>query len=168
MPDPFCDKPDFPQLSSNVRGAVHKSFDLIPWLELIFRAVSPEKPPKSSPEEEAGKKDHYSAILLEEVRDQFKFVIAKVDGMEGSLKKEMTENKAELKQDIADMGKALTMRIDNVRTELKQEIQGVRTELSEKISAVDTKLTAVSSKLDKTHEIVLRHDQDIAHLKKTA
>jgi len=120
----------------------------------------PGKNPKrfhTSKEETA----HYNAVLIEGLKDEFKFVAEKVGGMEGSLKAQMASDKAELKQEIVDTRNALTMRIDNVSTELKKDIADVRMELSET-------RTELSQKIDRINDIVTSHDESITLLQQGA
>ncbi len=126
---------------------------------------------------------HYDAILLEEVRDQFKFVTEKVGSMEESLRAQMHEDKTELKQDIADTRNALIMRMDHQgktlraemqvdKIELKQEITDTRNALimrmdhqkAELIQKIDDVKTELSTKIDRINETVIRHDEQLASL----
>jgi len=115
---------------------------------------------------------HYNAVLIEDIKDQFKFVAEKVGGMEESLMRQMAMDKSELKQDIADTRDALGIRIDRVETgltrvesSLKKEIAEVKAELSNARSELSDTRTELSEKIDRIHDIVASHDEAITLLK---
>ncbi len=79
-------------------------------------------PAKKSTRFESGEEEtaHYNAILIEDLKDQFRFVAEKVGSMEESLRTQMTQDKKELKQEIFDNRRALEMKVDRVLDKLTQ------------------------------------------------
>ena len=73
----------------------------------------PQKPTKrfSSVKEETA---HYNAVLIEDLTDQFKFVVEKVGSMEESFQKRLDQVEKNLRQDASDNRRALEMKIDKI------------------------------------------------------
>lgn len=121
--------------------------------------MSKKETPKSA---KSSATAHYTAVLVEDLKDQFRFVTEKVVGLEESLRSQMAQDKAELKQEIGDTRRALDMKIENVRTELKQEIVDTRKVLEMTIENVRVDL---SGRIDRINDVVIRHDEEILTLK---
>jgi archaellum component FlaC len=89
---------------------------------------------------------HYNAILIEDLRSEFKIVTEAVIGTRESL-----ETKIEsVKQD-------LEVKIDDLRTELKMEIGDLRENVEELSEKIDTVMVRVE-----------RHEEDISFLKRSS
>lgn len=114
---------------------------------------------KRSPKKQSNKKTdseqvaHYTAVLVEDLKDQFKFVIEKVEGMEERLILRMDERFA--KQDE---------RFDIIESILKEHSQMLQAN-EERWKQNDARLGRIESKLDKVVDKVEQHDQDIYQLK---
>lgn len=57
---------------------------------------------------------HYNAIMIEELKDQFRFVTEKVESMEESFQARLDQVEKNLRQNIFDNRRALEMKIDKI------------------------------------------------------
>jgi len=73
---------------------------------------------------------HYTAILVEDLKDQFRFVTEKVGSVEGSLQSRMTQMETSLRQEVVDNRRALELRIDGAQKTLSEKIDQVSSAVS--------------------------------------
>jgi predicted nucleic acid-binding Zn-ribbon protein len=128
---------------------------------------------------------HYTAVLVEDLKDQFKFVIEKVGSLDQSLSSKIDRNHNELKQEIGDTRRALSSRMDRFdkrmdgfdtrmdRFDTRMDRFDTRMDgFNTKIGGLDTKIDAVcvelGNKIDRINDVVIRHDEEIEKLKKSA
>lgn len=131
---------------------------------------------KRSPKKQSRKKTdseqvaHYTAVLVEDLKDQFKFVIEKVEGMEERLILRMDERftKQDERFDIIEsvLKEHSRMLQANEGRWNQNEERWNRNE--ERWKQNDTRLNRIESKLDKVVNKVEQHDQDIFQLKSIA
>lgn len=118
-----------------------------------------KKPPKNTTGEGFGAAEnvaHYTAVLVEDLKDQFKFVIEHVSGMEERLIKRMDTRFSEH-----------DARFDVIDMVLKGHSQSLQ-KIDSRLDGVESRLGKVESKLDHVIKKVERHDDDIRFLKSEA
>ena len=104
---------------------------------------------------------HYNAILLEEMRSEFKAVAEAVEFTRESLGTkidalESRMDRLEMRVDRLEVG------LRRLETELRREINAVRIELKQEIGSVGEELSA---KIDKIGARLDRHEEEITRLK---
>lgn len=119
-----------------------------------------KKPPKKSRQVSQDDPVHYTAVLVEGLRSDFKFVIEKVDGLEERLIRRMDEG-FELHDERFDRIEAVL----KTHSQMLQDNEGRWQQNDERWKQNDVRLERIEGKLNHVIEKVERHDQEIQRLK---
>lgn len=106
---------------------------------------------------------HYNAILIEDLKDQFKFVIEHVSGVEERLTKRMDERFVAHDQRFDIIESVLTQHSKMLQANEERWNQN-----EERWNQNDFRLDRIETKLDSVIETVKQHHNDIQELKKAA
>ena len=108
---------------------------------------------KAAPPASAAQIQHYNAILIEDLKSEFRFVVEHMSGIEQRLTDRMDKTDA-----------ANNERFDNIEAVLKIHSQMLQ-ENSKRWEANEKRMERIETKLDNVIEKVERHDQEISELK---
>lgn len=125
---------------------------------------------------------HYNAVMIEELRSQFKFVIEKSEGVEERTRQLINElhQKTEERFDDVDLvlrkHSEMFVQVDQRFDRLVKKVDGhdQRFEslehkfdrLEKKVDGHDQRFDTLERKMDEVVEIVQRHEKDIQELKR--